>query len=127
MASNRVAFSFVKSLDYPMPSIFTRIINRELPAKIFYETDKVIVIQDIRPKAAVHLLIIPKAESKNFYETDQSVLSLLDDTVKTVAKKLGLEDRFRIQVNNGLGQEVDHIHYHFMSDQNGDRVTFIKQ
>ena len=110
----------------PMTSIFTRIINRELPAKIFYETDEVIVIQDIYPKAPLHLLIIPKQESRNFYETDPATLAMLDETVKTVAKKLGLEDRFRVQINNGYGQEIDHLHYHFMSDEGADRVTFIE-
>ena len=109
-----------------MPSIFTRIINRELPAKIFYETDEVIVIQDHRPKAPVHLLIIPKAESKNFYETSEDILVLLNETTKEVARRLGLTDHFRIQVNNGLGQEIDHIHYHFLSDRGVEKLTFVE-
>lgn len=109
-----------------MPSIFTRIINRELPAKIFHETDQVIVIADIHPKAPVHLLIIPKAESKNFYETDQNTLRVLDETVKVVADKLKITNRFRIQINNGLGQEIDHLHYHFMSDSGVENLKFIE-
>ena len=108
-----------------MSSIFTRIINRELPADIFYETDEVIVIRDIRPKTAVHLLIIPKKESRNFFETAAEVLLMLDRTVKIVAEKLGLQQRFRIQINNGFGQEVDHLHYHFMSDQGAERVKYL--
>lgn len=107
-----------------MSSIFTRIINREASAKIFYETDKVIVIQDIHPKAPVHLLIIPKFIAKNFYETPEEILALLDKTVKIVAEKLGVEDRFRVVINNGYGQEIDHIHYHFLSDRGKDKLVF---
>ena len=107
-----------------MPSIFTKIINRELPAKIFYETGDVIVIQDIRPKAPVHLLIIPKAETKNFFETPAETLALLDETAKEVARRLGITDHFRVQVNNGYGQEVDHVHYHFLSDRGADKLRF---
>lgn len=106
-------------------SIFTRIINREIPAKIFHETNQVIVIADIRPKDAVHLLIIPKAEYKNFYETPPEVMSMLDETVKLVAKKLGIEGHFRLQVNNGYGQEVDHVHIHFLSDRGAERLEWL--
>ena len=109
-----------------MTSIFTRIVKRELPAKIFYETDDVIVIKDIHPKAPVHLLIIPKAESRNFYETASETLALLDKTVKIIAERLKLEDHFRIIINNGFGQEIDHIHYHFLSDHGADRLTWLE-
>lgn len=109
-----------------MASVFDRIISRELPAHIFYETDAVIVIEDHRPKAPIHLLIIPKQASRNFYETNAETLAILDQTVKIVAEKLGLVGHFRIVVNNGWGQEVDHIHYHFLSDQGADRLQFIE-
>ncbi len=108
-----------------MASVFTRIIKRELPAKIFYETDEVIVIADHFPRAPVHLLIIPKQEFKNFYETPSHILRLMDETAKIVAEKLHLEDRFRIIINNGLGQQVDHIHYHFMSDRDSDGLKYV--
>ena len=108
-----------------MSSIFAKIIRRELPAKIFYETDDVIVIADHRPKAPVHLLIIPKIETKNFYQANKQILSVLDETVKIVAEKLGVEDYFRIQINNGLGQEVDHLHYHFLSTKGMKNLKFI--
>lgn len=110
-----------------MTSIFTRIANRELPAKIFYETDGVLVIADHRPRAPVHLLIIPKQEVHNFYQAPPEVLDLLNRTVKVVAEKLGLESHFRIIINNGFGQEIDHIHYHFLSDIGAERLTFITE
>lgn len=108
-----------------MSSIFSRIINRELPAKIFYETDAVIVIKDIYPKAPVHLLVIPKTECRNFYEASIETLTLLNKTVKIIAEKLGIEDHFRIIINNGFGQEIYHIHYHFISDRGAENLKFI--
>jgi histidine triad (HIT) family protein len=108
-----------------MPSIFTRIINRELPARIFYEDDQVIVIQDIHPKAPLHLLLIPKEESANFYQTRAETLAMLDATVKKIAERLGIENRFSVRINNGYGQEVDHLHYHFLSDSGLENLKFI--
>lgn len=109
-----------------MSSVFDRIINRELPARIFYETDKVIVIRDHRPKAPVHLLIIPKQATRNFFETPAETLAMMDQTVKIVAEKLGIAGHFRIVVNNGWGQEIDHVHYHFLSDQGAEQLHFIE-
>ena len=108
-----------------MASIFTQIINRKRPAKIFYEDDEVIVIADHRPQAPVHLLLIPKKESLNFYETDYATLDLLNKTAKMVAEKLGISDHFQIRINNGLGQEIDHLHYHFLSNRGREKLKFL--
>jgi histidine triad (HIT) family protein len=108
-----------------MPSVFTRIVNRQLPAKIFLEDDKVIVIQDHRPKAPVHLLIIPKEDTTNFFVTPPETLTMLNIYVKKVAQMLGIEDHFRVVINNGFGQEIDHIHYHFLSDRGTDQLKFL--
>ncbi len=107
-----------------MHDIFERIIRREIPSKVFHETDEVIVIQDIRPKTPVHLLIIPKKKFKNFYETPPETLATLDQTVKKVAEMLGVTDYFRVQVHNGFGQEINHVHYHFMSDRGAEKLKF---
>jgi histidine triad (HIT) family protein len=112
-------------LYYRMASLFTKIINREIPAKIFYETDEVIVIADIRPKDEVHLLIIPKKETKNFYETPAETLAMLNQTAKLVADKLGIADHFRLQINNGYGQEIDHVHLHFLSNKGSEKLKFL--
>lgn len=107
-----------------MASVFTRIINRQLPADIFYETDQVIVIADHRPRKPVHLLIIAKQEHPNFQETPTEVLSLLCETAKLVAEKLGIPDHYQLGVNNGYGQEIDHIHLHFMSNRGVDKLVY---
>lgn len=110
-----------------MDDTFEKIISREFPAKIFYEDDDVIVIQDLYPKAPVHLLLIPKEKSKNFYEASLETLAIMGRTVKKVAELLKIEDHFQIQVNNGYGQEIEHLHYHFMSDRGADKLTFISE
>jgi len=109
-----------------MASVFTRIIDRELPASIFYETDQVIVIADHRPRKPVHLLIIAKEEYPNFQETPPEILTLLCETAKIVAEKLGIPDHYQLGVNNGYGQEVDHIHLHFMSNRGVGKLFYKK-
>ena len=108
-----------------MPSIFTRIIKREVPSRIFHETDSIIVIADHRPKDVVHLLIIPKTGYPNFQSTPPEVLAEMNSSVKLVAEKLGLTDHYRILVNNGYGQEVDHVHFHFLSNRGGEKLKFL--
>ena len=107
-----------------MASIFTRIINREIPAKIFLEDEQVIVIEDIRPRSPVHLLIIPKVETTNFYETPPETLNMLNEYVKKIATMLEIGDHFQLVINNGLRQEIDHLHFHFRSDRGADKLQF---
>jgi histidine triad (HIT) family protein len=101
-----------------MASVFTRIRNREIPSRIFYETDQVMVIADHRPKDRVHLLVIPKEEHRNFYHAPPEILAEMNQTVKIVVEKLG--------ISNGYGQEVDHIHYHILSDRGADKLTWLE-
>jgi len=110
---------------YPMATIFTRMIRREAPAKIFYETDQVIVIADHRPKAPVHLLIISKKEYPDFQHTPPEALRVCLETAKIVAEKLGIPDHYQLAINNGLGQEVPHFHIHFLSNEGMDKVKYV--
>jgi histidine triad (HIT) family protein len=110
-----------------MSTIFTCIIRREEPARIFYETDQVIVIADHRPKAPIHLLIITKAEYPNFQHTPAEALQTCFDTAKLVAEKLGIPDHYQLAINNGLGQEVPHFHIHFLSNRGMDKLTYLKE
>ncbi len=107
-----------------MPSVFTRIINRELPSKIFLETDDVIVIKPLDPEDLVHLLIIPKADTPNVYLTPDATVVQLVQTAREVADRLGIPDHFRLKFNNGYGQEIDHVHLHFLSNRGADRLVF---
>jgi len=109
-----------------MDSVFLRIIKREIPAKIFHDDDEVIIIADHRPKSPVHLLIIPKVVTRNFYETPPEILHMLNGKVKMVAEKLGISNHFRIIINNGYCQEIDHLHYHFMSNLGTENLNWIE-
>jgi histidine triad (HIT) family protein len=74
-----------------MTSIFTKIINREVPSEIVYEQDNLIVIKDINPQAKTHLLVIPKKEIKTINHLEEEDRELLADmffTAKKVAKNL---------------------------------------
>jgi histidine triad (HIT) family protein len=109
-----------------MDSVFIRIIKREIPAKIFHEDDEVIIIADHRPRTPVHLLIIPKIVTKNFYETPPEMLNMLNEKSKMVAEILEISNHFRIIINNGYCQEIDHLHYHFMSNRGAEKLKWIE-
>jgi len=102
--------------------IFCKIINKEIPSKIVYEDDTILVFEDINPQAPQHLLAITKHHYNDFismvnecYKDD--INSLFKGVAKTVINK-GLDrNGFRLVVNNGreAGQAVDHIHIHILS------------
>jgi len=67
-----------------MASIFTQIINREIPANIEYESDEIIVIHDINPQAKTHLLIIPKKEIPTINDISQDDTTLIAFTFRYI-------------------------------------------
>src|ERR1044072_3960450 len=99
-----------------MASIFTKIINRELPADIVYEDDHVIAIRDIEPEAPTHVLIITKTEIPGLAElpNDGDNRHILN-TAKIVAEQEGLTS-YRLVINQGVdaGQSVSHLHAHLL-------------
>lgn len=104
-----------------MVSIFTKIINREIPSEIVYEQENIIVIKDISPRAKTHLLIIPKKEIEtinDLQEDDRELLSEMFFVAKKVAKNLWIDAWYKLNFNVWkLGwQEVMHIHLHLLSD-----------
>ncbi|HAP35217.1 MAG TPA: hypothetical protein DCQ28_04480, partial [Bacteroidetes bacterium] len=112
-----------------MSTIFTKIISREIPAEILYETDNVISIIDIMPIHYGHALVIPKNEYKNFLEVPESQLGELMTVTQKVAKSLvktfNLEG-FNFFANNGevAGQSVFHFHIHITPRYANDNISF---
>ena len=112
------------------PSVFTRIIAREIPADIVFESDTVIAIKDIAPKAPVHLLVIPKTQQyRTVGELAAGDPALLADIVG-VAQSLADEhtdSEFRLVFNTGesAGQTVFHVHAHVLgaSASSGETLT----
>tara|TARA_B100000965_G_C19036492_1_gene517614 strand:- start:69 stop:410 length:342 start_codon:yes stop_codon:yes gene_type:complete len=101
-------------------TLFEKIINKEIPADILYEDDISIVIKDISPQAPTHLLIIPKKvipKLSDATKEDQEVLGHLMLVAGKIADELGLDETFRLVVNNGAkaGQSVFHLHLHLLS------------
>jgi len=103
-----------------MKTLFQKIIDREIPARIAHEDDLCIAIHDISPQAPVHVLVIPKKLIPRVNEADaadQPVLGHLLLTAAAVARKLGLaESGFRLVINNGRdgGESVPHLHVHLL-------------
>jgi histidine triad (HIT) family protein len=101
-------------------TLFEKIIAREIPADIVYEDETVLAFRDIKPKAPVHVLIIPKRPIPRIAEAkaeDQQVLGCLLLKAAEVAGKLGLtESGFRLVFNNGpnAGEAVPHLHCHIL-------------
>ena len=101
-------------------TIFSKIINHELPADVVYEDDEVMAFRDINPQAPVHVLIIPKVEiaTVNDIRPDQAELvGKMVLTAQKIAADEGIaEDGYRLVVNcNRHGcQEVFHLHLHLI-------------
>jgi len=108
------------SMSAGEPSIFTRIINREIPADIVFDDDRVIAFKDINPQAPVHLLVVPKTPNyENVHQLAAGDPALLSHMV-AVAKQLASEHadgQFRLVFNSGenAGQTVFHVHAHILA------------
>lgn len=101
-------------------TLFTRIINREIPADIIYEDDLCLAFRDINPQAPVHILVVPKKPVPRVIDAntdDQSLLGHLLLKAGEIAKNEGHGDAFRLVVNNGeaVGQTVFHLHIHILA------------
>ncbi|MDD8017909.1 MAG: HIT family protein [Bacteroidota bacterium] len=112
-----------------MSTIFTKIINREIPAEILYETDNVISIIDIMPIHYGHALIIPKKEYKTFLDVPEAELKELLAVTQLIAKALVKTfklEGFNFFSNNGeiAGQSVHHFHIHVTPRYPNDKVSF---
>lgn len=102
-------------------SIFSHIIDREIPAQFEYEDDKVVVIQDIQPAAPVHLLVIPKdqqyADVVELASGDPELLGHMTTIAAQMAEKF-CSGEFRFVFNTGVqaGQTVFHVHGHILGN-----------
>lgn len=104
-----------------MSTIFSKIINKEIPANIVFEDENVLAFKDINPQAPVHILIIPKIEIPKVSDLKGSehsnLLGEMIDAANKIAKDLNIaEDGFRLVFNCGDngGQEVYHLHLHLL-------------
>ena len=103
-----------------MTTIFGKVIRREIPADILYEDELCLAIRDVNPQAPTHVLVIPKKEIARLSDAgseDQALLGHLMLAAGRIARSLGVDDAFRLVVNNGAeaGQSVFHLHLHLLA------------
>jgi len=101
-------------------TIFTKIINKQIPADIVHEDDMSLAFRDINPQAPTHILIIPKKALSRLNDasaTDKEILGHLMLVANKVAEQEGVADAFRLVLNNGAGagQEIFHLHFHLLA------------
>jgi histidine triad (HIT) family protein len=103
-------------------SIFSRIIDGEIPTEFVYQDDLCVCIRDIAPQAPTHLLIIPRKPIPKLVDAtaeDQALLGHLMVKAGEIARQLGVGDAFRLVINNGAGagQTVFHLHIHLLANK----------
>ncbi len=100
--------------------LFCKIVNKEMDTDLVYEDEKVVVFEDIKPQAPVHLLIVPKEHQENIMELDEDefdIISHIHEVAVKMAEEYDIaEDGFRLVNNNRekAGQSIFHIHYHLL-------------
>ncbi|MEJ2103868.1 MAG: histidine triad nucleotide-binding protein [Ignavibacteriaceae bacterium] len=104
-----------------MSTIFSKIINKEIPADIVFESNTILAFKDIRPQAPVHILIIPKTEIPKVTDIKgkehAALLGEMFDVANKLAKDFKIANNgFRLVLNcgNDGGQEVYHLHMHLL-------------
>jgi histidine triad (HIT) family protein len=103
-----------------MDTIFSKIIKREIPADIVYETDEILAFKDIDPKAPVHILVIPKKPIPTINDATAEDAELIGKVIlaaKDIAKSLGIAEsgyRLIMNCNKDGGQTVFHLHCHLV-------------
>lgn len=99
--------------------IFCAIAGHEIPTNPVYEDDRILCFHDLEPQAPVHVLVIPKkhiASLDDAREEDQELLGYIMVKIHEIAAELGLENGYRVVINNGEDafQTVKHLHFHIL-------------
>ncbi|MBI4695070.1 MAG: HIT domain-containing protein [Gammaproteobacteria bacterium] len=100
-------------------TLFSRIIDREIPSEIIYEDEHCIAFRDISPQAPLHALVVPRKPIPKVADAaaaDAGLLGQLLLAAGKVAEQQGYADAYRLVINNGsgAGQTVFHLHVHVL-------------
>lgn len=109
-----------------MASIFTKIINREIPAEIIAEDDNYIAFLDIMPLVRGHVLVVPKAEVNYIFDLEDDVLAGLHVFAKKVAKAIDKTIKCTRVGVAVIGLEVPHVHVHLVPLRTMDDINFTR-
>ena len=110
-------------------TLFVKIVNREIPADILFQDERVTAFRDIHPQAPTHILIIPNKPVPTVNDVsaeDEAVLGYLFIVARKLAAQEGIaEDGYRLIVNCGNhgGQEVYHLHMHLLGGKRLGRMV----
>ncbi|XP_018524769.2 histidine triad nucleotide-binding protein 2, mitochondrial isoform X1 [Lates calcarifer] len=115
----RLAEEASKKYGSPAPTIFSKVIDKSIPADIIYEDEKCLAFRDISPQAPVHFLVIPRVPIPRISEAkddDAELLGHLLIVAKNVAKQESLDKGYRVVINDGKhgAQSVYHLHIHVL-------------
>ena len=103
-----------------MPTLFERIIAREIPADIVFQDNRVTAFRDIHPRAPVHILIVPNKPiptSNEVADEDEALIGHLYTVARDLARREGIAEsgyRLIVNCNSDGGQEVYHLHLHLL-------------
>ncbi len=106
-----------------MSCIFCKIVKKDIPAEIIKEDENIIAFRDINPKAPIHILIVPKkhiSSLNELREEDKELMGQIFLFVKDVAKELKIDKggyKVSINVGEGGGQEIFHLHVHLLAEK----------
>lgn len=96
--------------------IFCKIARHEMPKEFTYEDEEVMAFPDIHPQKPTHLLIVPKKHIHDFMQLDdEEVLNRVKQVIQSLVREFNLNHSgFKIVVNGGGAQEIDHLHFHLL-------------
>ena len=100
-----------------MSTLFTKIINREIPGDIVYEDEHVVAFRDILPQAPTHIILVTRAEISGIASLPENGdHKFLLNAARKIAEREGLDGGCRLVINVGQdgGQTVDHLHVHLL-------------
>ncbi|KAJ6639732.1 Adenosine 5'-monophosphoramidase HINT1 [Pseudolycoriella hygida] len=105
--------------DPTADTIFGKILRKEIPCSFIYEDDKCVAFHDINAQAPVHFLVIPRKSIPQLSKASDDDAELLGHLMlvgRKLAKEQGLENGFRVVINDGMdgAQSVYHLHLHFL-------------
>ena len=100
-------------------TIFKKIIDGEIPAKVVHDDERCLAFHDVAPHAPTHILVIPKKEISSLddlQEGDQALVGHIMLVISRLASELGLSSGYRVVTNCGEdgGQTVNHLHFHLL-------------
>ncbi len=103
-----------------MPTLFEKIVAREIPATIVFQDERVTAFRDIHPRAPVHILVVPNKAiptANDIADSDEALIGHMFTVARTLARQEGIAEkgyRLIINCNEHGGQEVFHLHVHLV-------------